>query len=189
MQIKAPTCFLNENLINNVWKVFWETELQEQAQACQRGSCGGTRAHPFFGVFLSPHQAGTSALHIRLHKKSCFLDCYTHHRRTQGKIPVVNGGNQLMWPVTADSFSQLWFWESVKRPLALALQVRHPVTTVQRFQEAVRQGAEKTSPAPVWGLGCLKDQCAESQLHQLAKEMLCLHTSASSQLDCSGLNL
>lgn len=119
---------------------------------------------------------------------SCFLYCYAHHSRTQGKIPVLNGGNQLMWRGARDSFSLLWFWESVKRPLTQAQQVRHPMTTtVKRFQEAIRQGAGKTSPArstvmPGAGAVAVSATSVEkSKLRQLGKEMLFLHSGASAK--------
>lgn len=56
---------------------------------------------------------------------------------------MLNGRNQVTWPVKLDSFSRLWFWLWVKSSWPQALQVRCTRTTVKRFQEAIRQEAQK----------------------------------------------
>lgn len=119
---------------------------------------------------------------------SCFLYCYTHHCRTQGKIPVLNGGNKLMWPAKLDSFSVLWFWESAKRPWAESLHIRHAVTTtIKRFQEAIRQEAEKiissqsTEMPGAVAVAVSTTSTKKSNLRWLKKEMLSLDTRASAK--------
>lgn len=111
-------------------------QLHEQSQAVvgevPRGvGRGGRRADSFLMIVVSVRPPNTLApkppmLSFTQNVTLFPLMLFAHYFRTQAKILVLNGGNQLRWQVRPNSFSLSWFGEAGKEATAIGAAGQTP---------------------------------------------------------------